>query len=39
MKNGDDSVQTNWFYKGTHYATIDTAKAECDSSQTWVDPQ
>jgi hypothetical protein len=38
-KNGDGSLQTNWFYKGDDYKTEDDAKKECDSNTTWVAPQ
>ncbi len=37
-KSADGSLQTNWYYKGGEYATIDDAKKNCDSGQTWVDP-
>lgn len=38
-KNGDGSLQTNWFYKGDKYKTEDDAKKECDDSTSWVAPQ
>ena len=38
-KNGDGSLQTNWFYKSDKYKTEDDAKKECDSSTSWVGPQ
>lgn len=38
-KNGDGSLQTNWFYKSTKYPSETEAKAECDSNTEWVGPQ
>jgi hypothetical protein len=38
-KNGDGSLQTNWFYKSDKYKTEDDAKKECDSNTSWVGPQ
>lgn len=37
-KNGDGSLQTNWFYKGDKFKTEDDAKKECDSGTSWVGP-
>lgn len=37
-KNGDGSLQTNWFYKGDKYKTEADARAECDSDTTFVPP-
>lgn len=37
-KNGDGSLQTNWFYKGEDFPTEEEAKAECDDNTTWVSP-
>lgn len=37
-RSSDGTQQTNWFYKGEKYKTVDDAKAECDSGMTWVDP-
>jgi hypothetical protein len=36
-KNGDGSLQTNWFYKGDKFKTEADAQAECDDA-TWVPP-
>jgi hypothetical protein len=38
-KSLDGSEQTNWYYKGSHYMTVDNAKSECSTGQSWVDPQ
>ena len=37
--SGDGSLQTNWYYKSDKYKTEADARAECDSSQTFVAPQ
>lgn len=37
-KNGDGSLQTNWYYKSAEYKTEDDAKKSCGSA-TWVGPQ
>ncbi len=36
--NGDGSVQTNWYYAGDKYKTVDDAKKECSGGQSWVAP-
>ena len=37
-KNGDGSLQTNWFYKGGDYKTEDDARKECDDGAAWAPP-
>lgn len=37
-KSADGSLQTNWYYLGTQYPDEASARAECDSGQTWVGP-
>lgn len=37
-KNGDGSLQTNWFYKSDKYKTEDDAKKECDGDAPFVPP-
>ena len=39
VDTGVGGLQTNWYYKGTSYKTIDDAKKECDGGMKWVDPQ
>jgi hypothetical protein len=36
--NLDGSLQTNWYFLGGDYATIEEAQAECANNQDWVDP-
>ena len=36
---GDGGKQTNWFYLSEKYKTKDDAKAQCDSSMSFVEPQ
>jgi hypothetical protein len=38
-KNGDGSLQTNWFYKSDKFKTEDDVKKECDSNAPFVGPQ
>lgn len=35
----EGSKQTNWYYQGTSYPDAAAAKMECDSGQSWVEPQ
>jgi hypothetical protein len=37
--SADGSKQTNWYYQGTSYPDANAAKAECDTGQSWVEPQ
>lgn len=37
-KSADGTLQTNWFYKGDEYKTLDEAKAECSGGAVWVEP-
>ena len=36
--SADGTKQTNWYYKGDKYKTIDDAKKECGSDQSFVGP-
>ena len=36
---GDGSKQTNWYYMGDKYKTIESAQSNCDKSMTWLSPQ
>ena len=36
---GDGSKQTNWYYMGDKYKTLESAQANCDKSMTWLSPQ